>query len=340
MNSDIRLSVDFFSHHKTKKVLRKIGPEGVICLVRLLCYVGKFRPDGRLEGMDVEGISDAVDWSGDAEELVSTLCGAGFIEQSDDGVYIIHDWEKHNPWAAGANERSLAASKAGKASAEKRAKTAKNPTAAQRISTDVQLEGNGRSTESNEASTPSPSPSPSPTPKELEDTSLSSVSSCPELPQAASEPQQVEQKAKPGNHDQPEPAIMTFPLAKKGETFAVTQPDIGEWQESFPGIDVLLELRHCLQWSRDNPTRRKTKAGIRRHITSWLAKAQDRARASPGQGGQTVRRTASQQYMHEVGELLEAIDAFDENGCGQRVGATAPALPGGWAQRQIDQHTG
>lgn len=155
MNSDIRLSVDFFSHHKTKKVLRKIGPEGVICLVRLFCYVGKFRPEGRLEGMDVEGISDAVDWSGDAEELVSTLCGAGFIEQSDDGVYIIHDWKKHNPWAAGANERSLAASKAGKASAEKRAKTAKNPT-------DVQREGNGRSTESNEASTPSPSPSPSP----------------------------------------------------------------------------------------------------------------------------------------------------------------------------------
>ena len=179
---------------------------------------------------------------------------------------------------------------------------------------------------------------------EVSDSSLRSESSCPEPSAKASEPQQVEQKAKPGNHDQPEPAILTFPLAKKGETFAVTQPDIGEWQESFPGIDVLLELRHCLQWSRDNPTRRKTKAGIRRHITSWLAKAQDRARAptsaSPGQGGQTVRRTANQQYMHEVGELLEAIDAFDENGCGQRVGATAPALPGGGAQRQIDQHTG
>ena len=347
MNSDIRLSVDFFSHHKTKKVLRKIGPEGVICLVRLFCYVGKFRPDGRLDGMDVEDISDAVDWSGDAEELVSTLCGAGFIEQSDDGVYIIHDWEKHNPWAAGANERSLSASKAGKASAEKRAKTAKNQTAAQRISTerstDVQREGNGRSTESNEASTPSPSPSP--LRKELEDTSLRSVSSCPEPSAKASEPQQVEQKAKPGNHDQPDLAIMTFPLAKKGETFPVTQSDIDEWGESFPGIDLLQELRHCLQWSRDNPTRRKTRAGIRRHITSWLAKAQDRARAptsaSPGQGWQTVRRTASQQYMHEVGELLEAIEnAFDENGCGQRVGATAPALPGGGAQRQINQHTG
>ena len=301
MNSDIRLSVDFFSHHKTKKVLRKIGPEGVICLVRLLCYVGKFRPEGRLEGMDVEGISDAVDWSGDAEELVSTLCGAGFIEQSDDGVYIIHDWEKHNPWAAGANERSLAASKAGKASAEKRAKTAKNPT-------DVQREGNGRSTESNEASTPSPSP------KELEYTSLRSVYSCPEPSAKASEPQQAEQKAKPGNHDQPDLAILTFPLAKKGETFAVTQPDIGEWQESFPGIDVLLELRHCLQWNRDNPTRRKTKNGIRKHITAWLGKAQDRTRGQPragqaGPGGypapRTVKDAITIQQDMEAKRLLE-----------------------------------
>lgn len=316
MNSDIRLSVDFFSHHKTKKVLRKIGPEGVICLVRLFCYVGKFRPEGRLDGMDVEDISDAVDWSGDAEELVSTLCGAGFIEQSDDGVYIIHDWEKHNPWAAGANERSLSASKAGKASAEKRAKTAKNTTAAQRISTerstDVQREGNGRSTESNEASTPSPSPSP--LRKELEDTSLRSVSSCPEPSAKASEPQQVEQKTKPGNHDQPDLAIMTFPLAKKGETFAVTQPDIDEWGESFPGIDLLQELRHCLQWSRDNPTRRKTRAGIRRHITSWLAKAQDRTRGQPqaghaGPGGypapRTVKDAITIQQDMEAKRLLE-----------------------------------
>lgn len=78
-----------------------------------------------------------------------------------------------------------------------------------------------------------------------------------------------------------EPAVLAFPLAKKGETFPVTQSDIDEWQESFPGVDVLQELRHCLQWSRDNPARRKTRAGIRRHITGWLAKQQDRARGQP-----------------------------------------------------------
>ena len=150
--------------------------------------------------------------------------------------------------------------------------------------------------------------------KELEDSSLRSVSSCPEPSAKASEPQQVEQKAKPGNNDQPEPAILTFPLAKKGETFAVTQPDIGEWQESFPGIDVLLELRHCLQWSRDNPTRRKTKNGIRKHITAWLGKAQDRTRGQPqagqaGPGGypapRTVKDAITIQQDMEAKRLLE-----------------------------------
>ena len=172
MNSDIRLSVDFFAHHKTKKVLRKLGAEGVVCLVQLFCYTGKFRPEGRLEGMDAADISDAVDWRGNSEEFVATLCDAGFLEQCDEGVYIVHEWEQHNPWAAGAAERSLAASKAGKASAKKRAKSATISTDVQRTSTEcstgVQRESNGRSTESNEASTPSPSPSPSPLPKEKE----------------------------------------------------------------------------------------------------------------------------------------------------------------------------
>ena len=150
--------------------------------------------------------------------------------------------------------------------------------------------------------------------KELEDTSLRSVSSCPEPSAKASEPQQAEQKAKPGNHDQPDLAILTFPLAKKGETFPVTQSDIDEWGESFPGIDLLQELRHCLQWSRDNPTRRKTKNGIRKHITAWLGKAQDRTRGQPqaghaGPGGypapRTVKDAITIQQDMEAKRLLE-----------------------------------
>lgn len=333
MNTDFRISVSATSHPKILKLMRRCGDIAFFNLIKLWTFVAQNKPDGDLTGMDVDDIEIAAGWNGECSMFYQALLDLCLLDATEEGLFV-HDWRDHNSFAAFAKERSEKAKRAAEArwDANKNIKTMPDNARSNASSMRQALPDNARSN----APIPSPNPNPIPTPKDKD--------SCPEPSAKASEPQQVEQKAKPGNHDQPDLAIMTFPLAKKGETFPVTQPDIDEWGESFPGIDVLLELRHCLQWSRDNPTRRKTRAGIRRHITSWLAKAQDRARAptsaSPGQGGQTVRRTASQQYMHEVGELLEAIDAFDENGCGQRVGATAPALPGGGAQRQIDQHTG
>ena len=333
MNTDFRISVSATSHPKILKLMRRCGDIAFFNLIKLWTFVAQNKPDGDLTGMDVDDIEIAAGWNGECSMFYQALLDLCLLDATEEGLFV-HDWQDHNSFAAFAKERSEKAKRAAEArwGANKNIKTMPDNARSNASSMRQALPDNARSN----APIPSPNPNPIPTPKDKD--------SCPEPSAKASEPQQVEQKAKPGNHDQPDLAIMTFPLAKKGETFPVTQSDIDEWGESFPGIDLLQELRHCLQWSRDNPTRRKTRAGIRRHITSWLAKAQDRARAptsaSPGQGWQTVRRTASQQYMHEVGELLEAINAFDENGCGQRVGATAPALPGGGAQRQIDQHTG
>ena len=147
------------------RVTRKLGGDGVVALIKLFCYAGKFRSGGILKGMGAEDIADAVGWRGEAEEFVGSLCDIGFLELCEEGIYSIHDWEEHNPWAAGAAERSEAASKAGKASAAKRAK---NATDVQRgvgdSSTDVQR---GVGDQFNGNPTPSPSPSPSPSPKEV-----------------------------------------------------------------------------------------------------------------------------------------------------------------------------
>jgi len=94
---------------------------------------------------------------------------------------------------------------------------------------------------------------------------------CPEL-RGTSEPAATDQ---PVGHDQEKP-VMVFPLIKKDGEFAIFQKDIDEWQESFPGIDVEIDLKVCRQWSVDNPSRRKTRNGIRKHISGWLAKEQDR----------------------------------------------------------------
>lgn len=86
------------------------------------------------------------------------------------------------------------------------------------------------------------------------------------------------QKAAPAEPDKIELVeIMVFPLNKKSEEFIVYQHDIEEWQETFPGIDVLQQLKKCRQWNIDYPRKRKTKRGIRGHISFWLGRAQDQA---------------------------------------------------------------
>ena len=168
MNQDIRLSVDFFGHHKVRRLRRRHGDKGVVCLIALFCYAGKHRPTGELSGMSQEDIAEAAGWDGDAEEFVSGICGLGFLEECEEGRYQIHDWAEHNPWAAGADERRLAASRAGKASAEARrqAKTqgGDGATGGQRAVDEslqvVEPALNGSPTESNGGPTPLPSPSP------------------------------------------------------------------------------------------------------------------------------------------------------------------------------------
>jgi hypothetical protein len=77
------------------------------------------------------------------------------------------------------------------------------------------------------------------------------------------------------------PVFLEIPLVAKGQTHAITEAKVAEWQESYPGIDVKQSLRTIRQWNIDNPANRKTARGIEAHISRWLAKDQNSAR--PGQ---------------------------------------------------------
>ena len=48
---------------------------------------------------------------------------------------------------------------------------------------------------------------------------------------------------------------------------------IDEWNELYPNVDVLQELRKMKGWSNANPAKRKTKKGIQRFINAWLEKS-------------------------------------------------------------------
>ncbi len=108
--------------------------------------------------------------------------------------------------------------------------------------------------------------------QDIEPSSLRSEGSCPE--------------PKTDGSGLEEPAVdnqvvLTIPLNVKGSEFPITKADIAQWQETFPAVDVLAELREVRQWNLDHPQKRKTRKGIRGHISRWLGKEQDRGRASP-----------------------------------------------------------
>lgn len=61
---------------------------------------------------------------------------------------------------------------------------------------------------------------------------------------------------------------------------AVTDQDVLNLQDAFRGVQVADELRVMLGWCVANPTQRKTAAGIRRFISSWLTRSKQQG-ASP-----------------------------------------------------------
>lgn len=105
-----------------------------------------------------------------------------------------------------------------------------------------------------------------------------------------------------------EPAVISVLLNDKTE-YPFYQSDIDEWQELYPAVDVLAELRKMKGWCKDNPKRRKTRGGIRRFANGWLAKQQDEGgnlRNVPAQA--PYRRSTSETAMDALQELHQRYD--------------------------------
>ena len=88
----------------------------------------------------------------------------------------------------------------------------------------------------------------------------------------------------------PEPIFIAIPLVDKSD-YQVTIPMIEEWKNLFPKVDVEQELRGIRAWNLARPKQRKTRAGVMGHITTWLAKEQDRGRNGNGNGNGTSNLT-------------------------------------------------
>ena len=129
------------------------------------------------------------------------------------------------------------------------------------------------------------------------------------LPEAETAPAPQKPQAAPSS-----PVVISIILNDKTE-YPITEADVEGWKDLYPAVDVMQELRKMKGWADANPTKRKTKAGIKRFINAWLAKEQDRyhgpgnSQQQPYQGGGYRNAPPS-----GVDRLLEMIDRgdFDE----------------------------
>jgi hypothetical protein len=160
MNTDIRVDVGFLDHWKTETLISECGADSVLSLIRIWIFAAQNKPTGRLFGIKSTMIERVAKWRGEGGKLLNCLTDLRFIEQDADGVWCLHDWEEHNPYAAHAEWRKERAKKANSARWKGRVATKKDE--------EKTLQGCYKDATSNELESsenpPSPSPSPSPSP--------------------------------------------------------------------------------------------------------------------------------------------------------------------------------
>ena len=91
-----------------------------------------------------------------------------------------------------------------------------------------------------------------------------------------------------------------------GSIYPITDKDAEADRQAYPAVDVMQEYLKMERWLEANPKNRKTKAGIRRFVNSWLGRAQNSAR--PGGRGKTVTAQRYEQRDYTEDELLAIGD--------------------------------
>lgn len=92
------------------------------------------------------------------------------------------------------------------------------------------------------------------------------------------------------------PPIIRLPL-NDGTEYDVSVEQCQEWAGLCPAVDVIQQLRAMRGWLDANPSRRKTKSGIKRFIVNWLSKEQNKGAAAPQKGGNVFAEIAREEGL-------------------------------------------
>lgn len=106
--------------------------------------------------------------------------------------------------------------------------------------------------------------------------------------------------------DKSEQAVIYIPLNDNSE-YPIYFEFVQEMQSLYPNVDVMAELRKMRGWSLSNPTKRKTKRGVKKFINNWLAKEQDK-------GNYTTQVKQSKQSNNPYLDWLKQMEAEENDG--------------------------
>lgn len=316
MNSDIRLSVGFWQHPKTKKTARRLGLEGVRSLQVLWAWAAVNRPDGNLFGMDWEDIELAADWQGEERKFFDVCLGM-WVDESPDG-YVLHDWQEHNPWVAEADDRSDKARFSRLATVNRQAFDTLKAAGVNAISkneyerlTSARRPSNERQDTVDEPFDETPTPAPAPAPKTEE--RVFNAGARVERPAETPEPEAVPSRQPSVAFDE---FFEAFPERHRGGRNEAA----GEWvalesNRALPGLprilDALGQWEDSEAWKRQGGRYIPTAANFLKR-EYWLRKPPEpKARAEDG-GKQSCPMTARQAEAKERGNWAKHILAFDE----------------------------
>ena len=82
----------------------------------------------------------------------------------------------------------------------------------------------------------------------------------------------------------PDAKQVVLPL-KDGTLYEVEQTDLIMWKETYFNIDVIQQFREMYAWLVSNPSKRKTKRGIKKFINFWLSNSKPSQMDSNVEGG-------------------------------------------------------
>lgn len=106
-------------------------------------------------------------------------------------------------------------------------------------------------------------------------------------------------------------------ILNTGEVYTPDDADIIAWQKAYQAVDVYQELRAMESWLDANPTRRKTKRGIKRFINKWLGRAQDKGGsplAQKARSSDSLRAKTVDMQLCDItwlqGDLKETMKQF------------------------------